>query len=98
MQQDLTFRLIVMALFIGARYVRWHARDQIGWQASWPSMKKHPLDTTLLILLSLCWLAAVVIYLAFPWLVDRFHMPLPAWLRWSRRRGGGRRLGVATVV
>ncbi len=83
MQQELAYRLIVMALFIGVRFVRWHARSQIGWQASWPAMKRHPLDTAILLSLGVAWITAVVVYVAFPWLVARFHVPLPAALRWA---------------
>ncbi len=82
MQDDLLFRVIAMGLFVGARYVRWHARHLISWQASWPSMKRHPLDTSVLIVLSLCWLTAVVIYLLVPQLVSAFTAPIPTWLRW----------------
>ena len=82
MQDDLLFRVIVMGLFVGARYVRWHARHRISWQASWPSMKRHPLDTSVLIVLSLCWLTAVVIYMVVPQLVSAFTAPIPTWLRW----------------
>ncbi len=71
-----------MSLFVGARYVRWHARHDISWQASWPSMKKHPRDTAVLIGLALCWLTAAVVYLTVPRLVASFALPIPTWLRW----------------
>ena len=83
MQNDLVFRCIVMTLFIGARYVRWHARHDISWQASWPTMKKHPRDTVVLISLSLCWLSATVIYLVRPQWVSDFALAIPSWVRWS---------------
>ncbi len=82
MQEDLTFRFLVLALFIGVRYIRWHARQQIGWQQSWPAMKRHPLDTLILCLLGLLWGTAVVVYMAIPQLVAPFSVPLPATLRW----------------
>ncbi len=80
--QDLGFRAIVMMLFIGARYVRWHARRLIGWKTSWPALEKNPLDTGVLLSLSVAWLTAVVIYVAFPLLVARCTVSLPAWIRW----------------
>jgi protein-S-isoprenylcysteine O-methyltransferase Ste14 len=80
--QDLGFRAAVMLLFIGARYVRWHARRFIGWRISWPAMAKNRLDTGLLLSLTVSWLAAVVVYVAYPLLVARFALPLPAWIRW----------------
>ncbi len=82
MQDDLVFRCVVMALFVGARYVRWHVQSDIGWQASWSTMKKHPRDTTILILLSISWLSAVVIYMTVPHLVSAFALPIPTWVRW----------------
>ncbi len=82
MKDELIFRCIVVALFLGARYVRWHARKDLGWQASWPSMKQHPRDTTVLILLSLCWVTATVIFLLSPQWVAAFRVPLPSWARW----------------
>jgi protein-S-isoprenylcysteine O-methyltransferase Ste14 len=80
--QDLVFRGIVMALFIGARYVRWHARHLIGWQVSAPAMARHRLDTSLLIALSVFWLVAVVVYVAAPQIVARCALPLPDAVRW----------------
>ena len=80
--QDLIFRGIVMALFIGARYVRWHARHLIGWRVSQPAMAKHRLDTSLLIALSISWLVAVVVYVAAPQVVAQFALPLPDAVRW----------------
>lgn len=82
MKDDLIFRFIIMALFVGARYVRWHARHDINWKVSWPTMKKHPRDTAVLIALSLFWLSAACIYLAVPQLVSRFAVPIPGWIRW----------------
>ena len=80
--QDLTFRCIVLGLFIGARYVRWHARHLIGWRASQPGMTRHKFDTTLLIALSIAWLAAVVVYVAVPQIVVKFAAPMPTAVRW----------------
>lgn len=82
-QTDIPFRIAVLVLFIGARYVRWHARHLISWSASWPAMKKHPTDTAVLIALSIGWLAAVVIYAAFPRLVEPFRAAIPDSLRWG---------------
>ena len=79
MQDDLVFRCLVMTLFIGARYIRWHARHDISWEASWPTMKQHPRDTAVLIGLSLFWVTAAVIYMAFPQLVAAFALPVPTW-------------------
>jgi protein-S-isoprenylcysteine O-methyltransferase Ste14 len=81
--QDLEFRAIVMLLFIGVRFVRWHARRLIGWKTSWPAMEQNRLDTALLMILLVAWVAAVVVYVAGPQLVARFSVPLPAWIRWS---------------
>ena len=64
--QDLVFRVVVLVLFIGVRFVRWHARRLVGWQASWPAMKKYPLDTVVLLSLALAWLTAVVVFVACP--------------------------------
>jgi protein-S-isoprenylcysteine O-methyltransferase Ste14 len=80
--QDLVFRMVVLALFIGIRCVRWHARQRIGWRASWPAMKNHPLDTALLLTLGVLWLGAVVVYAAVPASVARFAAPVPAAVRW----------------
>lgn len=80
--QEVIFRGIVMALFIGARYVRWHARHLIGWRVSQPAMARHRLDTALLIGLSLAWLVAVVVYVVAPQIVQRFALPIPAAIRW----------------
>lgn len=82
-QEDLLFRVIVMALFIGARYVRWHARHLIGWKVSQPAMARHRFDTALLIGLSVSWLVAAVVYLTVPQLVGRFAVSLPAAVRWG---------------
>jgi len=82
MQEDLEFRMLVAILFVCARFVRWHVRHQIGWKASWPAMKQHPLDTALLIGLSICWLSAVVLYVGAAQLVATFALPIFDWLRW----------------
>jgi protein-S-isoprenylcysteine O-methyltransferase Ste14 len=80
--QDLVFRVVVLVLFVGARYVRWHARHLTGWKASWPAMKKNALDTVVLLTLSVAWLTAVVVYVGFPRVVARFSAPIPDWIRW----------------
>jgi protein-S-isoprenylcysteine O-methyltransferase Ste14 len=80
--QDLVFRVAVLLLFVGVRFVRWHSRRLIGWKASWPTMKKYPLDTVVLMSLAVAWVTAMVVYVAFPNLVARFSAPIPQTLRW----------------
>ena len=47
--QDLVFRVVVLLLFIGVRFVRWHARQlhRLRTTNDASAMKKHPLDTIL---------------------------------------------------
>lgn len=82
MHDELIFRFVFLLLFLGMRFARWDRRHDIGWQASWPHMKQHPWDTTLLVLVSLCWLAALILLLVLPHMVSGWSMPLPSWLRW----------------
>ena len=79
---ELPFRIAALALFIGVRFVRWHVRRVVAWRATWPAMRKNPLDTAVLLTLSVAWLAAIFLYVALPIAVAPFHVTLPAWLRW----------------
>lgn len=80
--QDLPFRIAVLLLFVGMRFVRWDARKLVGWKASWPAMSRHGLDTFLLLSMGVAWATAVVIYVAFPKLVAPLAVPIPALIRW----------------
>jgi protein-S-isoprenylcysteine O-methyltransferase Ste14 len=80
--QDLPLRIAVLLLFIGVRFVRWRARKLVGWKASWPAMRRHGLDTCLLLAMAVAWIAAVVIFVACPALVAPLAVPIPVVIRW----------------
>lgn len=83
MDNPILFRLAFLVLLIAVRVARLRSRRQTGWSANWPVMKQHPLDTTLLIAVSLLWLLAVILFLVAPGSVARFDLAIPTWLRWS---------------
>lgn len=83
MNEDLGFRIAVAVLFLLMGVVRWPRRHLTGLKASWPGVKKHPIDAMILFLCGLAWLAAFVMYLFFPAQISCCRFGLPDWLRWA---------------
>jgi len=79
---ELPFRIAVLTLAILIKLVRWPSRRRVGWKASWPGMRRNPLDTAILLGMSIAWGVALVTYVFFPATVSPAALGLPAWLRW----------------
>ncbi len=45
---DFPFQVAVIVLLVLMKAIRWPYRRQVDRKASWPAMKKHPLDTAML--------------------------------------------------
>lgn len=93
MNDELLFRIAVLVLIVSMRLVRSFRQRQIGWRASWPILKKNPMDSAFLLLCMLAWLIGLVAYFAFPQKISRFDLPLAPWIRW-----GGFVVGLLGVV
>ena len=81
--QDLVFRIVVLVLFVGVRYVRWHAR-QLDWLEDHLAGHEETRSRHVVLLtLSVAWLTAVVVYVGLPdvWWHD-FRRRYPIWIRW----------------
>jgi len=79
---ELPFRIAVLTLAILIKLVRWPSRRRVGWRASWPGMRRNPLDTAILFGMAIAWGVALVTYVFFPATVSPAALGLPAWLRW----------------
>ena len=80
---DFSFKVAVIVLLVLMKAVRWPYRRQIDRKASWPAMKKHPLDTAMLGVLGTLWSVALVLYLGFPQYIVFGRFELPEWARWT---------------
>jgi len=82
MNNPVLYQIAFVILLIAVRVARLPSRQHTAWGANWPVMKQHPVDTLLLIAVSLLWLAALILFLVTPSSIQRFNLPIPAWLRW----------------
>ncbi len=80
---DFPFKVAVIVLLVLMKAIRWPYRRQIDRKASWPAMKKHPLDTAMLGVLATLWSIALILYMGFPQHIAFGRFELPEWVRWA---------------
>jgi protein-S-isoprenylcysteine O-methyltransferase Ste14 len=81
--EDLLFRITVVALMVLMKIIRWPTRRLTGLKASWPALKKNPTDMIILFLCGLVMFIGVVAYLFFPQQISSCNVGLAVWLRWA---------------
>jgi len=81
--EDLRFKITLIALLVGMKLVRLPTLRLTGYKASWPALKNNTLDAAILYGCSIVWLSALILYLGFPRYIAVCNMGLPDWLRWA---------------
>ena len=82
LQEELQFRVAVALLAILMKVIRWPTRQLTGWNATWPLMKRYPVDGVILSLCGVLWVGAIVAYVLFAPHLNPWHINLPTWARW----------------
>lgn len=82
MTNELTYRIIAISLLFGMKLIRARTQKIAGNANISDALKQNPLDTTLLLSMSIFWSLSVAIYAVLPQWIDWASLELDDWLRW----------------